>query len=291
MSWRTVCISKRAKLELRMGTLVVRGEETIRISLSEIAVLIVESTAVSLTSSLLSELMRKKVKVIFCDEKHNPSSELIPYYGCHDTSLGIRNQMAWTDDCKKAVWANIVVDKIQMQAQHLLKRHRHEAKLLLNYIEEIEDGDVTNREGHAAKVYFNALFGLEFSRQDDHPINAALNYGYSIILSLVSREIVSSGRITQIGIWHSNVFNYFNLSSDLMEPFRPIVDTFVYELGIGSDDFTVESKHKMLEMIERGVIVNNSFQRLPNAIRLYVQKTMQALDDNDASVMASIGYV
>jgi CRISPR-associated endonuclease Cas1 subtype II len=85
-------------------------------------------------------------------------------------------------------------------------------------------GDKTNREGHAAKVYFNALFGKDFSRKQLNDINAGLNYGYSIILSMFSREIVKNGCITQIGIKHSNYFNQYNLASDLMEPFRVIID-------------------------------------------------------------------
>lgn len=78
--------------------------------------------------------------------------------------------------------------------------------MLQEYIREIQFGDATNREGHAAKVYFNALFGKEFSRTNDVPINAALNYGYGIILSLANREIVSNGYITQIGLFHDNMF-------------------------------------------------------------------------------------
>ena len=93
MSWRTIVISKRAKLDLQMGYMVVRGEEITRIHLSEISVLLIESTAVSLTASLLAELVKRKVKVIFCDEKRNPSSELVGYYGSHDTSNKIRKQI------------------------------------------------------------------------------------------------------------------------------------------------------------------------------------------------------
>lgn len=62
-------ISRRAKLDLQMGYMVVRGEDTVKIHLGEIGTLLVESTAVSLTVSLLAELTRRKVKVIFCDEK------------------------------------------------------------------------------------------------------------------------------------------------------------------------------------------------------------------------------
>lgn len=81
MSWRIVVISKRAKLDLQLGQMVVRGEEVTKIVLSEISTILIESTAVSLTASLIAELAKRKIKVIFCDEKKNPSCELVNYYG------------------------------------------------------------------------------------------------------------------------------------------------------------------------------------------------------------------
>ena len=96
--------------------------------------------------------------------------------------------------------------------------------MLNGYIKEIKFNDATNREGHAAKVYFNALFGMNFNRNADNAINAALNYGYSIILSAVNREVVSNGYLTQLGLFHDNMFNQFNLSCDIMEPLRILID-------------------------------------------------------------------
>ena len=55
MSWRTVVISNRAKLDYQMEFLVIRGESTQKIHLSEISVLIIENTAVSLTAYLVNQ--------------------------------------------------------------------------------------------------------------------------------------------------------------------------------------------------------------------------------------------
>ena len=274
-----------------MGALVIRGKETARIHLSEIGFLLIESTAVAITTSLLCELVERKIKVVFCDEKHNPCSELVSLYGCHNVSAQLRKQLAWCDKTKAEIWTTIVQDKIRLQAKHLEMRSRTESRMLHQYWSEVQEGDLTNREGHAAKVYFNALFGKSFTRSDDsNTINAALNYGYSLLLSVFNREVVTSGRLTQLGIWHNNTFNYFNLSSDFMEPFRPFVDHFVFELNVESKDFSVEVKHEMLKVMEILINVNGSRQRLPNAIKLHVQKTLAALDDNDPSVMAVVDY-
>lgn len=283
MSWRTVVISNNAKLDYQIGYLVVRGSETTKIHLNEIGMLIIESTAVSMTSYLLNELVKNKIKVVFCDEKRNPSSELVPYYGSHDTSAKIRKQIEWTKDDKAHIWTEIVSEKIKQQALLLQKYGKQEANMLFQYMHEVEFGDVTNREGHAAKVYFNALFGKSFTRTEDNPVNAALNYGYSIILSIFNREIVSLGYITQIGLFHDNMFNQFNLASDLMEPFRPLVDSLLIELK--PDKFESDEKYSMLKILNTEVIVADKKEVLTNAIKIYCRSVCDALNDRDVSLI------
>lgn len=230
MSWRTVVISNRCKLDLKMGYMVIRSEETKRIFLDEIAILIIENTAVSITGCLMCALVEKKIKVIFCDEKRNPCSELAPYYGSHDCSNKLRAQVAFSNSIKGAVWTEIVTEKIRKQSELLAHiRKEQEAQMLKGYLSEISYNDESNREGHAAKVYFNALFGMDFTRSKDCVTNAALNYGYSLILSAFNREIAINGYSTQLGLFHNNMFNQFNLGCDLMEPFRIIIDKWVFD--------------------------------------------------------------
>lgn len=283
MSWRTVVIGHNAKLDYQMGYLVVRNREVLRISLSEIGLLIIESTAVSLTSYLLNELMKKKIKVIFCNEKRNPSSELIPYYGSFNTSLKIKEQIQWKEETKCLVWTEIVRDKIAKQSGVLQRHGKEEAQLLQKYQQELQLGDETNREGHAAKVYFNALFGMDFVRDEDTPINSALNYGYSIILSCFTREIVANGFLTQLGLFHGNMFNPFNLASDLMEPYRPLVDEIVLDLQ--PEKFETEEKHQILSLLKVEVMINNRREILPNAIKIYTKCIFDALKNDNPGLM------
>lgn len=284
MSWRTVVISNRAKLDLKMNYMVVRNNhETVRIFLNEIYIIIIESTAVSLTVALLSELTKKKIKVIFCDEKRNPSSELISYYGSHDTSAKYRNQLEWCYDIKADVWTEVVRDKIRKQAELLKERKLSEFKILEGYIDELEFNDSTNREGHAAKVYFNALFGKKFTRADDSTINAALNYGYSIVLSAFTREIVANGYMTQLGIFHNNMFNQFNLASDLMEPFRILIDRKVERMNL--EEFELKEKLELVDLLNDTLIINNSKNNVANTITLYTKSIFEALNNSDISLI------
>lgn len=288
MSWRTVVVSNSAKLDYQMGYVVVRGAETIKVHIDEIGLLIIENTAVAITAALLSELTKKKVKVIFCDEKRNPSSELVSYYGSHDTSAKVRNQIAWSNDIKAAVWTEIVSEKIKKQAEHLSEYGLAEAEMLFQYIKEMEFGDSTNREGHAAKVYFNALFGMDFTRTAENSLNAALNYGYGILLSSFNREIVANGYITQLGLFHDNMFNQFNLGSDLMEPFRPIVDRAVKKLM--PEKFEHEEKVEMLKILQYEVMIAGRNEYLTNAIKIYTKSVFDTLNDEDISLIKFYQY-
>lgn len=287
MSWRIVVISKRAKLDYQLGYLVVRNEEVTKIHLSEISTILIESTAATVTTSLLAELTKKKIKVIFCDEKRNPSSELVGYYGSHDTSNKIRKQIQWSRHSKEAIWTEIVTEKIRKQKELLKNMGKEEAGLLESYLQEIGWNDETNREGHAAKVYFNALFGMTFTRTADCPENAALNYGYSILLSAFAREIVASGYITQLGLFHDNMFNQFNLESDLMEPFRVLIDREVIQMQ--RKEFTHEEKIQLVNVLNNEVMIDGKTQYVNNAIKIYCKSVFDALNENDSALIRFYG--
>lgn len=287
MGFRTVIVNSRAKLEFRLNFMIVRGENEKHIFIDEINTLIVQSTAVSLTAALLSELIRSGVKVIFCDEKFNPCSELIPYYGAHNTSKRYKIQMQWRDETKDEIWRLIIAQKITNQKNYLQKRgFSAEAELIGSYIPDILPGDATNREGHSAKVYFNSLMPCGISRRDGGFLNGCLNYGYAILLSCFNREIVASGYLTQFGIWHDNEFNQFNLSSDLMEPFRTIVDEVAFSLPEGDKEF----KRKMADILNFQISIDGKTTTLDLAVRTYVRSVLNALEASDPSLIIFPSY-
>lgn len=272
-----------------MDYLVVRTEETVkRIHLSEISVLLIESTAVSLTTYLLCELSKRKTDIIFCDEKCLPFATVVPFYGSHDTSLKFRNQIKWDDEIKDFIWTEIVRAKIGGQCDVLTAGDRQGVELLKTYMNEIQTGDLTNREGHAAKVYFNALFGKDFSRSDENNINAALNYGYSIILSAFAREITACGYSTQLGIFHDNMFNYYNLASDLMEPFRPFVDLEV--IGMDLSVFEHNEKMQIAQILNKEIVIDGRTQYMINAVKIYTKSVFEAINERDISIIKFPNY-
>ncbi|EFM26202.1 CRISPR-associated endonuclease Cas1, NMENI subtype [Peptoniphilus duerdenii ATCC BAA-1640] len=290
MTWRVVVIDNRAKLELKLSHLVVRqdGNKVQKIYLKDISHIIVNTTEASITFALLNEIVKNKIKLIFCDETRNPTAEVSPLYSSYNTSEKIRLQIKWDEYTKGEVWQQIVKQKIKNQRNLLEAAGKPEYALLEKYIEEVELKDATNREGHAAKVYFNALFGKSFSRSDDSNINAALNYGYAILLASINRQVVSNGYLTQIGIFHDNMFNQFNFSSDLIEPWRVLVDNTVY-----IDDIKIfgkEQKIELINLINEFVTIDNKYCRINQALEIYIRSVFDALNNRDISLLRFPSY-
>ena len=278
MGWRTVVVSNNCKLSFKNDYLIIRNEELKMIYLPEIETIMIESGMISITSYLINEIAQRKINLIFCDEKHNPSCELLPYYRSFNTSKKIANQINWKN--KDIVWQNIIKNKIHNQAMLLKKAGIKEYTNLIEYEKQVELNDISNREGHAAKLYFNLLFGDNFIRNGLDVRNSALNYGYSILLSMLNREIIKKGYITPLGINHRNEFNQFNLSCDLMEIFRPLVDEIVYKNG--ERELTKEYKHELVNISNRKIKVEGKEQYLSNAVPIIIKSIFNSLESDNA---------
>lgn len=277
MSFRTVVVTKQSRLTYKNRFLVVKQDiDEKYIHLSEIDNIIIDSPAVSISAYLLKELSDNKINIIFCDEKHNPFGELQSYYLSHNSPKKIMLQSKWDEETKKMIWKEIIINKIENQYLLLKKAKLESSDLLLEYSRKVVLGDKTNREGHAAKVYFNNLFGKSFTRNQENNINAALNYGYAILLSTINKEIVSNGYITQLGINHKNEFNEFNLSCDFMEPFRIIIDQFVYyNIPTVLD---TEYKMKLVNLLNNTYSYEKKNFTLKDIIKKYVKNTLSTIE-------------
>lgn len=278
MGWRCVVIDSPCKLSVSNNYLIVRNDDVRKIHLSEVYCLMIACPAVNITGIALYELTRNKIKVVFCDEKRDPYGELIGYYGSHNCAKQLRKQLGWSGAAMGFVGTEIVTQKIRNQAAVLRKYGFDErASMLDGYAAEVVRGDTANREGHAAKVYFNTLFGMSFTREKDCDVNSALNYGYAVLLSCINREVVACGRLTQLGLTHRNEFNEFNLSCDLIEPFRVLVDEDVF---LNRDKpFGKERKFELVDLLNKRVVYGKEFC-LNDAVGSYVRNVFDCLDSD-----------
>ncbi len=278
LKFRTVVIENPARLGYESGYMVVRTSDSqVRVHLSEIQMVLVASQQSHISAYLLGQLAAAKISLIVVDEKANPVGQFLPLCGAHNMSKRLREQLEWGEVIKKQVWRFIVQDKISKQAGVLLENdYVNEAKLLMDISRSVRSGDSDNREAYAARIYFETLFGQGFTRSVPCPVNAALNYGYAIILSAVNREIVSRGYLMQLGIHHRSEFNRFNLGCDFMESFRPLIDSCV--LGFSSDGFGSDEKHLLQSILSMEVYYSGGRFALKSVIGQFVGECTKTLN-------------
>lgn len=290
MSWRNVIITQHSKLSYSANMMQVQTSKGItQIPLSDIALVLVESTQVVITSQLISKLAERGCKVIFVDNKYNPITETVNYYAPKCNYQKLLAQLNWDNSLKEKLWTKIVWLKMNNQLR-VLKNYKLEFTKVEEEINKLEFNDVSNREAVVAREYFQELFGKSFVRQDEgDTINEALNYGYSILLSSFNRRIVQNGYETYLGIHHSSIANQFNLASDLMEPFRPFVDYWV--AGQKLKDFTPDVRYGLVELLSLQIKYNGKAILLANAIDLFTKECLGYLSSDVDKLESVMDFV
>jgi CRISPR-associated endonuclease cas1, NMENI subtype len=283
MGWRTVVVNTHSKLSYKNNHLIFKdASRTELIHLSEVDILLLETTDIILSTMLIKRLVDENILVVFCDDKRLPTAYLMPYYGRHDSSLQLSRQITWSEEAKAQVWTTIIAQKILNQAFYLGScGFLEKSQSVIDLYHGLDLFDPSNREGHAARIYFNTLFGNDFNREQNNDVNAALDYGYTLILSMFAREIVLSGCMTQFGLKHANQFNQFNLASDIMEPFRPIIDRIVYE---NRNSSFVKIKREIFTIFSDTFNYNGKDMYLSNIVSDYTKKVIQALNHPEKGV-------
>ncbi len=283
MGWRTVVVNTHSKLSYKNNHLIFKdATRTEMIHLSEVDILLLETTDIVLSTMLIKRLVDENILVIFCDDKRIPTAHLMPYYARHDSSLQLSRQIDWEETVKAEVWTHIISQKILNQSIYLSAcGFIEKSQSIMNLYQSLELFDPSNREGHSARIYFNTLFGNDFNRELDNDINASLDYGYTLLLSMFAREVVLSGCMTQFGLKHANQFNQFNLASDLMEPFRPIIDQIVYA---NRNYSFVKIKRELFTIFSDTFQYNNKEMYLTNIVSDYTKKVIKALNNKGKGV-------
>lgn len=252
---RTLVFSSPVNLSLRNCQLVMTYKDSPddcqTIPIEDIAVVMIENQMATASMPLLNALVDSNVSVVLCNNKGMPNAMLQNLDSHNLQGEILRSQMEAGEVLKKQLWKQIVEAKIKNQALLLSKLGKRGDKLK-PYYSNVKSGDTDNREGIAARIYFQELFGEEFIRDRTRPgVNAYLNYGYTILRASVARALVSSGLFPAIGIFHRNRSNAFPLVDDIMEPYRPYVDEIVYEMWQTRviEELDREAKAKLINVL------------------------------------------
>lgn len=280
-AFRSVLVSSEAKLSLQANHLVLKQtNKEAKLFLKDIHFVILESPQILITSALLSAFAKHNIILLTCDESHHINGIMHSYLGHFQHAKIAKEQMMVSTHKKAIVWQKIVKNKITNQA-HILKLHHKskESDELLSFAKNVSLGDSRNLEAVAAAIYFKALFGKEFHRDEINFINSALNYGYAILRACIVRNVCISGLITWLGIKHDNMYNSFNLCDDLIEVFRPWVDLCVLKLNTPDKEEYLQQndKRELIGILQQTALIDGQKHPLNRAIGRYIQSFRSAL--------------
>lgn len=272
MGWKIFEIENAHHLNLFLNNIVIKFDNNeLKVPINDLDVLLINNYKLKITINLINELTRNNILVIICDNSYLPQSIIVPIIGNFNTLKVIERQIKWSIEYKAHVWMEIIKQKIKMQANFLKVLNNIDSyNLLSTLIDEMQLYDVSNREGHAAKIYWHNLFGINFKRHNNDYINTLLNYGYTILRGYFTRSIIKKGLDPRISIFHKSFHNYFALASDLMEPFRIVIDCIVYKLYMTEEKNFYSHKQEIIKFFNQKIMINEKYQYINNAIDIYV---------------------
>lgn len=297
MTFRSIMVSNPAYLQIANRQLQITvNEQKYTVALEDIACIILNHYQISLSATLLSESAEYNIVIISCNKTHLPNGIFHSYLPHSRQNLVLQRQLALSQPFKKRLWHSIIEQKIVNQADVINKLNLNPKieELLRHLASTVLSGDKNNNEAQASKIYFTEVFGSEFIRitklrpvnnksEDYADLNALLNYGYTIIRSLICRSLVGYGFLPTLGLFHDNQLNAFNLADDFIEPYRPYIDWYIYSLLINNNSFSLDTNNKanLVDMLNYIIIIDGKMTTLLNSIDVMIKSYTSCINSEN----------
>ena len=286
MTWRSVMISRPAKLRREHYSLAIEQEQTAFVPFEDIAVIMLNHREITLTHPVLSACGEYGISLFATGDTHHPSGVFLPFLSHSRATRWLRFQLDMPRPVAKQTWAAIVRKKIANQAACLQLAGIDGADHIAALSQRVRSGDSGHIEGHAAAYYFTQLFGREFQRGQERWINAALNYGYAVLRGTIARGLVAHGLLPSLGLFHASEQNAFNLADDLIEPFRPLVDLYVTQRRSPDNaDLLPADKAALIALLNVDVGMPSGITSALNAIELSIESLARIYESGAEGVL------
>ncbi len=288
MSFRQVVVRKSEKIKLSNECIcIVNNEKEIRVPLEDVFIVLIEDPNTVITTRIITECVKNKICIIICDEKYLPTALISGYNQHHRMLYVLESQLNLSYEVKSKLWQELITSKLYNQ--YLTVKYtsniENDLKLLKNYSKDVKKADIDNREGIAAKIFFKSVYGTEFIRFYDDAINHAMNYGYTILASAITRELVAHGIDPKLGIWHESKTNALNLSYDIVEVFRPLVDYCIYEnMHYIQNELTLKIRKEMIKLLNVRMELEGKMQTVQYCISKIVVNYVGILEGKKTSL-------
>ena len=290
MAFINVFIENSCKISIDADRLILESDSKRSVyPVSDVNCLMVDCLAVNISLYAINKLCESGATVIICDDKHLPSCIMLPFGGYYKRLSVIKHQTDFSKVKVKNLWQSIVKQKLFVQGQCLEQNGKEGYKYLYSLSKSVLSGDSENVEAQGAAFYFKQLFGEGFSRTDDSVVNGFLNYGYSIVRSLICRHLSARGFECSIGLFHKNQLNNYNLADDIIEPFRPIVDNFIFNVCACEIALSPALKRKIFSVVNLNVSIGGEIHSLSNAVEKVVESLLSVyLGKSEKLLMPSL---
>lgn len=286
MTWRSVVISRPARIKREHYSLAIEQERTAYVPFEDIAVIVLNHHEITLTHPVLSACGEYGISLFSTGDTHHPNGVFLPFLQHSRATRWMRLQLDLSRPVAKQTWAAIVRRKIANQAICLTLAKRDGVSRLESYVRRVRSGDGENLEGQAAFFYFLQLFGRNFHRHQETFINAALDYGYAVLRGTIARGLVAHGLMPSLGIFHASEQNAFNLADDLIEPFRPIVDLFVSTLvNPPENELKPDDKTALIGLLNVDVEMPRGVMSALSAIEQSVESLARIYDGGNETLL------
>jgi len=285
VAWRSVMISRPARLRREHFSLAIDQEETAFVPFEDIAVIVLNHREITLTHPVLSACAEYGIGLYATGANHQPAGVFLPFLPHSRTTRMLRKQLGIARPAAKQARASIVRRKIENQAACLKLCGAKGADRLASYARRVRSGDPDNLEAQAAAYYFARLFGADFTRSAVHGTNAALDYGYAVLRGAIARGLVAHGLHPTVGLFHDSEQNAFNLADDLIEPFRPLVDLHVFKhAAMTEGKLTPADKQALVALLHVDVGMSQGRMSVLSAIE-YAVESLVRVYEGDASAL------
>ena len=285
MVWRSVIVSKPAKLKREHFALVVEQEQSARVPFEDIAVIVLNHREITLTHPVLSACAEYGIGMYSTGDNHQPNGVFLPFLQHSRTTRMQRLQLSIDKPTTKRAWATIVQSKIDNQARCMQLLAVSGADRLASYARRVRSGDTGNMEAQASAYYFPQLFGRSFHRSQEGWVNAALDYGYAVMRGACARALVAHGMLPSVGLFHSSEQNAFNLADDLIEAFRPVVDLHVRKsAAIAGSELSPTDKAALVSLLNVDVGMPQGSMSVLSAIEYAVESLCRLYEQGDSQL-------
>lgn len=282
MSFRQLFIAKKCHLTIEHNNVSIKIDESkISVPIEDILIIVVDNQEVTFSSTFISLCAENNVVVAVCGRRHIPVAQILPNNTHYRLYEVLKMQLALEKNQKSMIAELLLKQKVfnQKQVLQYLEFDEETIKLFDSYINEIEGNDRLNREGTAAKVFFNRLYSKEYTRFEDDVINSVQNYGYAIFAACLARQLTSLGLNLCLGVNHEGNTNPLNLVYDLIEPFRAIVDYYIYQIKSDlTDSLNIQTKKELVNLLNVKVKVNGILVTVQYAMELLAKSYLRSIE-------------